>query len=325
MTFLKKNLSALLIPALLVMVMVLMAPVKVRADGEFKRKDAGNSLNFDASNCPGTAIYKATKMIETATSSDESVFQVNIGLPYVTFTEDDRESDYWDLREDGECEIIPMGPGTATLTLKDEEGHTITETVTVDEGYFGAYLKSKTVYKGKNSVGMFHSIDGMPCFTNSKISYGDTIQQVYSRYGTKVTLKLKGKTYKGTSDTRHLCTFTKVKSLYKLGTKGTLILEFGPAKIKKTVIIASETFIYPERIKPNAKKGIFFVDNIHKGDVITVKVGGKTVKTIKVKKNYYWKKFTFKSKKKMKKKTKVQYIVKNKYKQTLKKKTYKVK
>ena len=320
----KRNLSSILFPALLIMVIIFAAPVKVRATGEFKCKNAGNSLYYDAANCPGTAIYEANNLIETASSSDESVFKVNIGLPYVTFTEQDRESDYCELREDGKCEIVPMGPGTATLTLTDENGKTLTETITVKEDYFSAYLKSKTAYKNIGQVGIYHSPLEDSAYTNSKISYGDSFQQVFSRYGTKVTLKLKGKTYKGTTDHSHLCTFTKVKSLYKLGTTGKLILEFGPAKITKNVKIASETIISPVPIKPNAKKGSFYVDNLHKGDVVTIKVGGKTVKTIKVKKHYYEKRYSFKTRKKMKKNTKVQYIVKNKYKQTLKKKTYKV-
>jgi hypothetical protein len=210
----KRNLPAILFPALLIMVIIFAAPVKVRAAGEFKCKDAGNSLYYDAANCPGTAIYEANNLIETASSSDESVFKVNIGLPYVTFTEQDRESDYCELREDGKCEIVPMGPGTATLTLTDENGKTLTETITVKEEYFSAYLKSKTAYKNKGQVGIYHSPLEDSAYTDSKISYGDSFQQVFSRYGTKVTLQLKGKTYKGTTDHSHLCTFTKVKSNY---------------------------------------------------------------------------------------------------------------
>ncbi|MBR5047924.1 MAG: hypothetical protein IKX76_06770 [Eubacterium sp.] len=320
----RRYLSSLLGLALLLVAMLLMAPVKANAE-DFKCKDDGNALHFDASNCPGTAIYEATKPIATAASTDESVFEVNIGYPYITYSENDRESDYCDLSEDGKCEIVPMGPGTATLILKDEEDNELTETITVDEEYFSAYLKSKTAFKGRGSVGMYYeSILSGKTYTNDKIAYGDSNQQVFSRYGTKVTLKLKGKTYKGTTNHSHTCIFTKVKSLYKLGTTGNLTFEFGPAKITKTVKIGSDTYISPFPIKPNAKKGKAEFYSLHKGDVVTVKVGGKTVKTVKIKKFTYYKIISFTSKKKMKKNTKVQYIVKNKFKQTLKKKTYKV-
>ena len=328
MSITKKNMTFALFAALLLAAALFFTGSMQLHAEDFKCKDAGNSLTYNASNCPGTAIYTATKPIKTAKSSDEKVFKVNTGIPYVIFTEQHPESEYYDLADDGQCEIIPMGPGTATLTLTDDNNNTITETIKVEENYFAAYLNSDKSFENQFPVGLYYSkldYSGEEyAYTLKELMYGDTRPLVYSRYGTKITLTLKGKKYKGTTNTEHLCLLTGVKSVCKLGTKGTLTFEFGPATVTKKIKIASDTHIVPDYIKAKAKKGKVVIRNLHKGDVVTIKAGKKTVKTIKVKKNIYKKIYSFTTAKKMKKGTKIKYTVKNKFKQVMAKTTYKV-
>ena len=332
----KRRMIASIFPMVVVLAAMLLFTGAVYADAFDWDSDSTSDITFDAGNCPGDVTVTVTGEFESAKSSDDAVFTVNTAQPKNVVLEGDYSEGIWDDTEigwDHQIQILPKGVGTATLTVKSIEGEELTKTITVEEEYFKAYLTTKSTFKAfqngtfSGKPGILHNkyIGGdSNVFLKNVIGYGQDRITVYSAEGTKVKLSLKGKTYSATTDSHGEADLEKVKSLYKLGTKGTLKLTYGPATVSYSVKIVSVTKIWPNKIKAKAKKGKVEISDVHKGDVVKIKVGKKVVKTVKVKKSKYVAKFSFKSKKKMKKGTKITYIITNKYKQKLAKKTYKV-
>ena len=322
----RKKAFAFVIALAMVATMIPFASAPADAAGAFEIYDDVNAFEYDKDNCPGTGICEASQPIVSASSSDEKVFQVNTGLPYKYYTESDPEWNYTELGEDCKCEIIPMGEGTATLTLKNEAGETATKEVTVKKDYFAAFLNSRIL--GESKAGIIHFKTDMSNEEYEVISntsgYGKRLIQIYSRYGTKVSLKFKGKTYKKTTGTTGIVDFIKPNKLYKLKTKGTFTIKLGPASVTKSFKIVSDSTIDPTYIAPKAKKGAIKIDKVHKGDYLRIKIGKKTVKKASWKKGKTNVTVKFKNKKKMKKNTKVKAYLYNKYKQRLATMTYKV-
>jgi hypothetical protein len=310
MTIRKTDFLFVIVMLMAVITLTAVMTDKTHADGEFKRTGDMTPLVFDSGNCPGKYTYSASNSIVSAESGDSKVFIANIDLPYRHYTEADPESNYYELGQDGQCEILPVGEGTATLTLKDGEGKIITETVTVDKSYFQAFLESKLL--NDEGPGIIHSkIDPSGEeyeYINNTVAYGESRFRIISRFGTKVTVKFKGKTYKEESGTDGMAWFKIPNKLYKLKTKGKFTIEFGPASITKSFKIASDSSISPNYIKPKASKGSVRVYRVHKGDYIKIKVGKRNVKTAKFKKAEGMKTVKFK-KYKMKKKTKVTAVL----------------
>ena len=320
-----KKVIAVVISVAMTLAMIPFISVPASAEGEFIKVSDGSGLHFDAKNCPAKVVYEASDSIAEAKSSNEKVFVVNRELPYKIYTEQDPDSNYWDLGSDGKCEIFPMGEGTATLTLKNNEGKTITETVTVEKDYFRAFLDSTLI--NDEGPGIYHSkIDPSGeeyDYIDNTIGYGENSLIIYSRYGTKVTVKYKGKTYKKESMHDGLAFFTISKKLYKLNTKGKFTIEFGPASITKTFKVVSRSRIEPRYIKPKASSGKVKVYKIHKGDYLMIKAGKRTVKKVKFKKAKSSTTVKF-YKYKMKRNTKIKAYLYNKFKQKMAKMNYKV-
>ena len=213
-----------------------------------------NAANYHECTC--------NQPIDSAVSSDESVVIVNTGNPYQFYDDSDyaNDIDQIDLgQECNACQIIPVGPGTAVITLKSGS-ETLTKTVTVEAGYFAAYLKAKSqIYNGlPGFMDVRYDHSGEPYEAGSIImGYGETKRLVYSRYGTKVKLTLKGKTYTGTTGKYNSVVLNKIKSKYKLGTKGKLTLKYGPASSTRTIKVGSITRIYLVYNKYKQKLGSY--------------------------------------------------------------------
>ena len=208
--------------------------------------------------------------------------------------------------EDSTVTLVPKGVGTASVTITNNKGQTNTIQVTVTKNWL----------KG-----------GMKQDTDSYFHYGDNFVSVRSLPNTKVTIKIGKKKFKGTTKKNGRCNIkVKLKKTPKIGTKYTATFTNSGIKITLKRKVAcdniSDDYIFSiEGKKKNLK--IELMDH-HKGDILTVKVNGQTLKKKikKVSKNRYVAKF--KTKKKIKGNATVKVTLKNKYKQKLFSGTYKL-
>lgn len=198
--------------------------------------------------------------------------------------------------------VTPKKPGGATLVFKNKYGGSESVTITVTNSYYNDLISKKsspgTVQYGKNKI------------------KGSTLP------GAAVRVKINGKTYKTTANSSGR--FTVKIPISKVGKKysitytyaGTSVTQSG--KIKK-----GNSKITLNNIYRNSTYAQGTVKNAHKGDIIKIKIQGKTYQQ-KIKKNKSKYKFKIKIKTPGKYGITAKATLQNKYKQTLASKKKKV-
>lgn len=148
--------------------------------------------------------------------------------------------------------ITAKKPGKTKITVKDNLGRTAVIKVTVDKKWPKYNLNT---------------------YTYATLSYGSNELRVSSKPGTKVSVKIKNKTYtakigkKGNK-------IIKVKSLYKLRTKMQITAKLGKNTIKKKSKVSSGTYGYRGRIWSCQYTIPVSLTNITKGDRVILTAGG---------------------------------------------------
>ena len=165
--------------------------------------------------------------------------------------------------------LIPVGPGTCTITITGSEGGKISFPVTVETKYFKQRLEdyidiSEDIYGSKRMV-----------------------VETFSVKGVKVSLKVGKKKYKAKKTNSDYKAVFKLAKVYPLNTKYNLTLSYKGITIKRKGKFSSGTWVdeYAKVNKKSPKKVSLSVLNLHKGDVVKVKYKGKTYSSSKFKKN----------------------------------------
>ena len=161
--------------------------------------------------------------------------------------------------------ITAYKPGSTELTVSDNLGRTVVVTVKVEKSWVKKNLKYNTY--------------GSYC-------YGEKYMYVYSNPGAKVTIKFDGKKYSKKINSSGYAKIKvganhKYKSKYKVTAS---YLGYKAAVTGKTYTNSSLSRLYLPG-KYNVKTIQVTASNVHKGDVIYVKCGGKTY-SAKIKRNY---------------------------------------
>lgn len=148
--------------------------------------------------------------------------------------------------------ITAKKPGKTKITVKDNLGRTAVIKVTVDKKWPKYNLNTYTYF--------YHS-------------YGSNEIRVGSKPGTKVSVKIKNKTYTTKIGKKGYKTI-KIKSLYKLRTKMYLTAKRGKDTIKKKKKVTSGTYGYRGRIWSCQYTIPISLTNITKGDRVILTAGG---------------------------------------------------
>ena len=155
----KRKMIASVLPLMMVLAAMFLFTGAVYADAFDWESGSDTDVTYDSYHCPGDEIFTATDFIVKAESSDPSVFSANIECPKnIVFTENYRSSDHGEYylgADEKQVQIMPKGVGTATLTVENSDGKTLTKTITVEEDYFEAYLNTSAEYptfKGKPGI-----------------------------------------------------------------------------------------------------------------------------------------------------------------------------
>ena len=193
----------------------------------------------------------------------------------------------------GEVEIVANKAGSCVVTAKDNRGRTAKINVRVDKAWVSANLKKVSW-----------------CL----IPYSSKKVYLESKPGAKVTFRIKGKKYTRTIGKKGYV-YVNLKKHYKLNTKFHVTFKRNGGTAKWTGKVYSNTNLW-FRIYRYEKKCEVEVYNVTKGDVVTLKAGGKTYKK-KIKRDAKKKTFVFKLKKYGGDIYHVKFTIKNKYKQKL--------
>jgi hypothetical protein len=193
----------------------------------------------------------------------------------------------------GEIEIVANKPGKCVITAKDSRGRTAKLNVRVDKAWVSANLKKVSW-----------------CL----IPYSSKKVYLESKPGAKVTFKIKGKKYTKKIGKKGYV-YVNLKKHFKLKTKFHVAFKYNGGTAKWTGKVYSNTSLW-FRIYKYEKRCEVEVYNVTKGDVVTLKAGGKTYKKA-ISKDAKKKTFVFKLKKYGGDIYHVDFKVKNKYRQTL--------
>lgn len=193
----------------------------------------------------------------------------------------------------GEVEIVANKAGKCVITVKDNRGRTAKIKVNIAKSWVSANLKKVSL-----------------CL----IPYSSKKVYLQSKPGAKVTFKIKGKKYKKTIGKKGYA-YVNLKKHFKLKTKFHVSFKHNGGTAQWTGKVYSNTSLW-FRIYKYEKKCEVEVYNVTKGDVVTLKAGGRTYKK-KIKKDAKKKTFVIKLKKYGGDTYHVDFKIKNKYKQTL--------
>lgn len=193
--------------------------------------------------------------------------------------------------------------GTATLTVSDSYGNKQTVKITVTDKEGDEELREELYEElAQNSY-------------DNNIYYGNTAVSGWTLSKATVVFKINGKEYKKTASDNGYFKFTGLP-VCKIGAKYTFAFYKNgvsyrySSKVRNNNPYMENYYLYKNQTK---FKGL--VKNVHKGDIITVKIGKKKY-TKKVTKNASKFNYTLKVKK-AKFGTKITINIKNKFKQTL--------
>jgi hypothetical protein len=173
----------------------------------------------------------------------------------------------------GEIEIVANKPGKCVITAKDSRGRTAKLNVRVDKAWVSANLKKVSW-----------------CL----IPYSSKKVYLESKPGAKVTFRIKGKKYTKKIGKKGYV-YVNLKKHFKLKTKFHVAFKYNGGTAKWTGKVYSNTSLW-FRIYKYEKRCEVEVYNVTKGDVVTLKAGGKTYKKT-ISKDAKKKTFVFKLKK----------------------------
>lgn len=191
--------------------------------------------------------------------------------------------------------VIPVGCGTTTIVCKDPLGQSKEITVTVTASYMKQWIYDVTTV-------------GTARYGNAQVT-GKTLP------GASVKMSIAGKTYTAKLDKKGK--FKVTLPVRKIGSKVKYTIKYkgGTLVVNRKMAKPTTNAYSIQDITKKSKKIWVRVLNVHKGDIIKVKIGNKTYK-YKVKKNAKNLKHTFKIKK-SKAGKKITLTVYNKYNQRL--------
>ena len=201
--------------------------------------------------------------------------------------------------------LYPMSVGTTTVNVTGWDGTEVALTVYVSSSAF------------KRVLDYWSNADDL--------MYGHSAFRVYSLPGVKVSVKVGKDKYNAfkipQAEEIYVDKDLKAnKRVYNLGTKITVTYSKSGVKVVKYFTVKTHTDVtYASAKGKKLKLGCW---DVHKGDKVKVKVGGRTY-VKKVGKNYSYKDFycVIKTRKSIKQNATFKVVVKNKYKKTLKSRT----
>ena len=219
-----------------------------------------------------------------------------------------------ELSDEG-WKVKPVSNGTTTLTCYDDYGNTATINVSVD------------IEEDDYSSDDYVDYEETPTLKNSStvnaIKYGSKTIKGKTYAKASVTAKIAGKKYKAKA--KKSGKYTIKIPVKKIGTKVKVTFKKGKEKctftkkiVKPGVKIKTPSYVYRKTKKMKIK-----LTNVHKGDIVYVKVGKKTYKK-KIKKDKKSYSYKVNLPKRKKAGSKIKITVKNKFKQTLSSKKMKI-
>lgn len=227
---------------------------------------------------------------------DSSIVKVTVkNKEIVSITKDtviDGDSTTWQIK--------PVSPGKTKIECSDKKGNVVPVNVTVTQNCISEFIRRKT--------------------SLNKVLYGTNKIYGQTTPNSIIVVKTIGKKYKTKSNSKGR--FNSYIPLSKIGTKVACTIKYkGATYTASTKIAKSKPSIRLSTVYRHSKNIKVKLSKVNIGDAIKIKVGRKTYKKkLKAgKKNY-----TIKLKGKKKAGSKVEVILKNKFKQTLNTKKGKV-